>query len=104
MSDSPVTTRTRVAAALERVIDPELGLNIVDLGLVYGISVEDGFVFIELGVTTPSCPYSHRLAEDGATAALNLSEVSGADVGLSFDPAWNPLMLTDRARTQLGWR
>jgi metal-sulfur cluster biosynthetic enzyme len=94
----------RVALALERVIDPELGLNVVDLGLVYGIEVDDGFVMVDLGVTTPSCPYSHRLAEDTAAAALNLPGVDGVDVTLVFDPAWEPSMLSDRARQLLGWR
>ena len=98
------TSRSRVAAALERVIDPELGLNIVDIGLVYGIDVEDGSVLIELGVTTPSCPYPHRLAEDAATAALQLPGVTGADVALTLHPAWDPVMLSEQARRILGWR
>lgn len=100
---TPVAPR-RVAVALERVIDPELGLNVVDLGLVYGIEVEDGLVMVDLGVTTPSCPYSHRLAEDTAAVALNLPGVDGVDVSLVFDPAWEPSMLSDRARRMLGWR
>lgn len=100
---TPVAPR-RVAIALERVIDPELGLNVVDLGLVYAIDVDDGFVMVDLGVTTPSCPYSHRLAEDTAASALNLPGVTGVDVTLVFEPAWDPSMLSDRARELLGWR
>lgn len=104
MRTPATTTRSRVAAALERVIDPELGLDVVDLGLVYGSEIEDRSVFIELGVTTPSCPYSHRLAEDAAAAALNLPGIDGVEVALSFEPAWDPVMLSGRARLLLGWR
>jgi metal-sulfur cluster biosynthetic enzyme len=96
--------RSRIAAALERVIDPELGINVVDLGLVYGIEVDDGFVSIELGLTTPSCPFSHRLAEDAAAAALNVPGVTGVDVALGLDPRWAPEMLSDHAREILRWR
>ncbi len=95
---------SRIAAALERVIDPELGLDVVALGLVYGIEVDEEGVAIELGVTTPSCPYSRTLAEDAAAAALNVPGVASADVALSFEPSWTPDMLSDRARTLLGWR
>lgn len=102
-TDTPVAAR-RIAVALERVIDPELGLNVVDIGLIYGIDVDDGFVMVDLGVTTPSCPYSQRLAEDTAAAALNVPGVDGVDVTLVFDPAWEPSMLSDRARQLLGWR
>lgn len=99
-----MTSRFRIAAALERVIDPELGLNVVDLGLVYGIDVEDGLVDVELGVTTPSCPYARRLAEDAADAARTVPGVTEVDVTLELEPPWAPTMLSERARTMLGWR
>jgi metal-sulfur cluster biosynthetic enzyme len=94
----------RVAAALERVIDPELGIDIVDLGLVYGVEVEDGSVHIDLGVTTPACPFSRQLAEDAAAAVLAVPGVETADVTLCFEPPWSPEMLSERARRRLGWR
>lgn len=103
---SPVVelTPARVAAALERVIDPELGIDIVDLGLVYGVEVEDGAVHIDLGVTTPACPFSRQLAEDAAAAVLAVPGVDTADVTLCFDPPWSAEMLSDRAKRRLGWR
>jgi metal-sulfur cluster biosynthetic enzyme len=97
-------TAARVAAALERVIDPELGIDIVDLGLVYAVALEDGFVHVDLGVTTPACPFSRQLAEDAAAAVLSVPGVEAADVTLCFDPPWTPEMLSDRARQRLGWR
>lgn len=94
----------RVAAALERVIDPELGIDIVDLGLVYGVEVEDGRVHVDLGVTTPACPFWRQLAEDAAAAVLAVPGVETADVTLRFDPPWSPEMLSERAKQRLGWR
>ncbi len=97
-------TAARVAAALERVIDPELGIDIVDLGLVYGVEVEGGRAHVELGVTTPACPFSRQLAEDAAAAVLAMPGVEAADVTLCFEPPWSPEMLSERGKRRLGWR
>ncbi len=96
--------RSAVAAALEDVIDPEVGLNLVELGLIYGIGIVEGCVVVDLGVTTPSCPYSHRLADDAAAAVRGVPGVACVDVSLRLDPAWVPAMLSDRARLLMGWR
>jgi metal-sulfur cluster biosynthetic enzyme len=104
MSATTTITAGRVAAALERVIDPELGIDIVDLGLVYGVAIDDGFVHVDLGVTTPACPFARQLAEDAEAAVLAIPDVEAADVTLCREPPWSPGMLSDRARRRLGWQ
>jgi metal-sulfur cluster biosynthetic enzyme len=96
-----IVTPARVAAALERVIDPELGIDLVDLGLVYAVEVDDGWVRVDLGVTTPSCPFSRQLVEDAEAAVLSMPGVTDADVALCFEPSWSPDMLSDRGRRRL---
>lgn len=97
-------TRARIAAALERVIDPELGVDVVELGLVYDIEIDEELAWIALGMTSASCPYVHRLVEDAAAAALTVPGVTGVDVTLRLQPEWTPVMLGQRARRMLGWR
>lgn len=104
MNTAAALTAGRVAAALERVIDPELGIDIVDLGLVYAIEIVDDAVHVDLGVTTPACPFIRQLAEDAAAAVLAISGVERADVALCLDPPWSPQMLSARGRRRLGWR
>ncbi len=95
---------TRAAHALERVIDPELGLDIVRLGLVYGMrQVGDRFE-VEMTLTTPGCPVSEQLPQE-ALAALSaaLPELE-VDLRIVWDPPWTPDRLTPEAMELLGFR
>lgn len=94
----------QVWQALRQVNDPELGINIVDLGLVYGVQVNDGNVRVALTMTTPSCPL-HTYLTSAAESAIwqNGTDVKSVDVQLVWNPPWNPAMLTDTAKQQLGW-
>ena len=77
----------RVLDALRQVVDPELGVNIVDLGLVYGSEVWDGQVHVAMTMTTPACPMEELLMEMGHSAILReLPEAGSVDVGLVWDP------------------
>ncbi len=96
-------TDTDVRDALREVIDPELGINIVDLGLVYGIDVAGGSVRITMTMTTPACPlrdYIQDLVE--STVTSRLSEASQVTVDVVSDPPWTQDMMSDAARQQLG--
>jgi metal-sulfur cluster biosynthetic enzyme len=95
------TTHSQIATALDRVIDPELGMSIVDLGLVYGIEVCDDGIFVELGVTTPSCPHARQLSEDAFAAILSAMSDAAVDVSFVLEPPWSPAMLSERARTMI---
>ncbi|CBK43173.1 conserved protein of unknown function DUF59 [Nitrospira defluvii] len=93
----------RVLDALRQVVDPELGINIVDLGLVYDSDVRDGLVHVRMTMTTPACPMEELLMEMVHSAILReLPEARSVDVDLVWDPAWNPEMMSPAAKAQLG--
>lgn len=92
-----------VWAALRTVIDPELGINLVDLGLVYGVTVSDGIAYITLTVTTPACPIGSFLQDQVRWAVLRLDGILGVEVEVVHDPPWTPALMSDDARRILGW-
>ncbi len=94
----------QVLEALREVIDPELGVNIVDLGLVYSVAVRDGEVQVKMTMTTPACPLGAFLV-DMAEAAIwrSIPEVESVWVELVWDPPWHPGMMSQTAKAQLGW-
>ncbi|MGH2876400.1 MAG: metal-sulfur cluster assembly factor [Solirubrobacteraceae bacterium] len=94
-----------VQELLHEVIDPELGVNIVDLGLVYGIEVTDaGVVEIEMTLTTPGCPLGGYLDDQIRGCLAQLPQVRAVSVELVWEPPWEPEAMSDAAREQLGWR
>ncbi len=97
-------TAEQVRGALRRVIDPELGINVVDLGLVYGVRAEDGDVGVVMTMTTPACPLGETLTEQ-AEAAIRQTVlgVRSVTVDLVWEPPWRPAMMSDAAKAQLGW-
>lgn len=93
----------RVMDALRQVVDPELGINIVDLGLVYGSEVRNGCVHVTMTMTTPACPMEELLTEMVHAAILReLSEARSVEVDLVWDPPWKPEMMSSAAKAQLG--
>ena len=96
-------TAEQVREALRLVIDPEIGVNIVDLGLVYGIAVTDGDVRVDLTMTTPACPLGEYVTGNAeAVIRQHVPAVRSVDVGLVWEPAWRPDMMSAEARRQLG--
>ena len=92
----------RVMDALRQVVDPELGINIVDLGLVYGSEVRDGQVHVTMTMTTPACPMEELLMEMVHSAILReLSEARSVEVDLVWDPRWKPDMMSAAAKVRL---
>ena len=90
--------------ALRGVIDPELGVNVVDLGLVYNADVVDGVAKILITTTTPACPLGPYISDGIRWALLNLDGVLDVDIEVTYDPLWSPDLMTDLAKEQLGWR
>ena len=90
--------------ALRQVIDPEVGINIVDLGLVYGLERTDGAVKLDLTMTSPACPMGESIM---AEAQFMLQEIlspdTRVDINLVWEPPWSPLRMSDQARSTLGW-
>lgn len=97
-------TEASTREALLEVIDPEVGINIVDLGLVYRIEVADRRVEVDITMTSPACPLGAHLRET-ADAAIRrwLPEAESVDVHLVWDPPWTPERMSPKARDQLGW-
>jgi metal-sulfur cluster biosynthetic enzyme len=88
--------------ALKGVIDPELMINIVDLGLVYGIEQEDETVKVEMTLTSPACPAGPQIVQQSKLALEKVEGVKAAEIKLVLSPPWSPDRMTDEARDQLG--
>lgn len=93
-----------VLDALRQVIDPEIGCNLVDLGLIYKIAIEDSRVKVTMTLTTPGCPMHESLCQGVQMAVLNLEGVDDAQVDLVWDPPWHPAMMTEAGRGMTGVR
>ncbi len=90
--------------ALRAVIDPELGVNIIDLGLVYKVAVgDDGRITITMTLTTPGCPMHASFAEEiEQTLWTAIPGLTGVDVNLVWEPRWSPMMMSEEGLAQLG--
>ena len=101
-ADPPTVAAVR--EALHAVDDPEVGMSIVELGLVYRIDVAPGRVHVEMTMTSPSCPLGELLSED-ARRAVGAVVPDGVDVNIElvWDPPWTPERMSDAARRVLGW-
>jgi metal-sulfur cluster biosynthetic enzyme len=88
--------------ALRTVTDPEVGVNVVDLGLVYSVQAHDDQVEVEMTLTTPACPAGPEILRNAVTAVEKIEGVSKANVKLVMSPPWTPERMTDAARDELG--
>jgi len=91
-----------IITALKTVQDPELGINIVDLGLVYTVQSREDEVDVEMTLTTPACPAGPEILRNAVRAIEALPDVSKANVRLVMSPPWSPDRMTDDARDELG--
>lgn len=102
MSD-PFLLPLRLREALYDVLDPETGVNLVDLGLIYDVAFENGEARVTMTLTTPACPAGGVMTEGVERRLLQFPEVSSVDVSVVFEPRWTPERITDEGRAQLGW-
>jgi metal-sulfur cluster biosynthetic enzyme len=98
-----VPTEEDVYEALEEVIDPELGLDFVSLGLVYDVAIEKEDVYVTFTLTTPACPIGPQVSEQMREFVGDLPGVSAVHPKMVFDPAWSPEMMTEDAKFALGF-
>ena len=103
MSEETSTQAEQVREQLKNVIDPELGLNIVDLGLIYDVEVEDGQAMITMTLTSPGCPAGGMLMAGAQEAARGAEGVDDADVKLVWKPFWTPDRIDPDVRAALGF-
>ncbi len=102
--DPELPTEDAVREALRSVEDPEVGMSIVDLGLVYRIDVAPARVHVELTMTTPACPMGGLITDHArrAVGAL-LPEGVGVEIELVWEPPWTPALMSERAKQTFGW-
>jgi len=96
-------TQDQIREALKECYDPEVPVNIVDLGLVYDIKITDSRVDIKLTLTSPGCPASSMISQNVRNRVLQIPEVKDADVELIWEPAWTPSRMSDEAKKKLKW-
>ena len=92
-----------VQDALTNVIDPELGLDFVELGLIYGVEIEGGDVFVSFTLTSPGCPIGPQVSEQIEEFVSELDGVSGVYPKMTFTPAWTPDLMSEEAKFALGY-
>jgi metal-sulfur cluster biosynthetic enzyme len=95
-------TEAGIFETLRQVVDPELGCNIVDLGLVYNVSIAGKKVTVLMTLTTAGCPMHESIRCGAQNALLNLAGVEEAEVQVVWDPPWHPSMMTESGRTATG--
>ena len=96
-------TTDAITSCLENVIDPELGINVVDLGLIYNIHINGNKISVDMTLTTPGCPMAGMLAGSVEQAVRQAFEGADVEVSLIWDPPWTPDRLSEAARQQLGY-
>ena len=92
-----------VQEALTNVIDPELGLDFVELGLIYSVEIEDSDVFVSFSLTSPGCPIGPQVAEQIEEFVGELDGVATVQSKMTFTPAWTPDMMSEEAKFALGY-
>ena len=98
------TTRSLIYEALRHVYDPELGVNVIDLGLVYDVDVnENGHVTIEMTLTNTGCPMHESLGEGVGAALQEIPGITSGEIRLVWDPPWDPSRMTEEGRRLLGF-
>ena len=95
-------TEKDVRSALKTVKDPELNLDLVVLGLVYDIEVDEGDVHIVMSLTSPMCPVADQIVSDARDAVSKIEGVESCEVDLTFDPPWTPDRIAPLIRSSLG--
>lgn len=105
-SGGPVDTeavRENIIAAHRTVFDPEIPVNIYDIGLIYDIKVEPtGMAYVRMTLTSPACPAAGILPGQVESATRSVDGVRDVNLDLTFDPPWNPEMMSEAARLELG--
>ena len=96
-------TKEVITEALKTVYDPEIPVNVVDLGLIYDVQVKDGGdVYVQMTLTFPGCGMGPFIAQQAEWAIQDLDGVEEVEIEMVFEPAWSPELISEEARAQLG--
>lgn len=93
-----VSSREAVLAAMRELIDPELGYNIVDIGLIYSLEVENGLIKVTMTMTTPGCPAQEYIMRGVQDRGRRIPGIDNVDITLVWDPPWSPQRMTPVAK------
>jgi len=96
------TVEERIWEGLRGVIDPELGVSIVDLGLVYDVRYEDGVAEVEMTLTSPGCPLAPIIDKKVRESVEGISEINDLTIELVWDPPWTKEMMSDELKAEFG--
>lgn len=92
-----------IVRMLKTVFDPEIPINVYDLGLIYKIDVNDNNVTIDMTLTAPGCPMADFIAEDVKQKVESISGIENVTVNIVFEPVWNKDMMSEEAKLELGY-
>jgi metal-sulfur cluster biosynthetic enzyme len=103
-ADPKPITEDAVREVLQNVIDPEVGMSVVDLGLVYGIDVSQQRIHVRMTMTSPACPLADSITESARNEIGAIAPGDAAiDIEIVWDPPWTPDMMSELARGRFGW-
>jgi len=91
-----------VIEALRSIFDPEIPVNIYDLGLIYGVEIDEGHAIVQMTLTTPHCPVAESMPGEVEMRVMSVPGIATAEVNLVWDPAWDPGKMSDEAKLELG--
>ena len=102
MADTSTITSDDIREAMKEVYDPEIPVNVVDLGLVYDIQIEDGDVHVLMTLTAPGCGMGPMIAQQAEWRIAEMEGVGDVEVEMVFDPPWSPDLITEDGKKLLG--
>lgn len=98
-----MVTEAEVKKALEQVVDPEIGLNMIELGLIYEVKIEGDAVKVKMSLTSPACPFGPMIIGQSQNVVSKIPGVKKADVEVTFSPPWHPKMMSEEAKAKVGY-
>ena len=93
--------KEKVIAEIKKIYDPEIPVNIYELGLIYDISIKDKDVSVKMTLTTPNCPVAESLPKEVKDSILEIKEVNKVDLDLVWEPPWDKSMMSEAAKLEL---
>ena len=93
--------KEKVIAEIKKIYDPEIPVNIYELGLIYDISIKDKDVSVKMTLTTPNCPVAESLPKEVKDSTMELKEVNKVNLNLVWDPPWDKSMMSEAAKLEL---
>ena len=93
--------KEKVIAEIKKIYDPEIPVNIYELGLIYDISIKDKDVFVKMTLTSPNCPVAESLPKEVKDSILEIKEVKKVDLDLVWEPPWDKSMMSEAAKLEL---